>query len=170
MNELKKVRKAFGLTQEALAFLLGISTGLLKMIELGKRNMPASAVVKFQWLHAEVQRLGSLPVPDVQTDGIDLTVERLILQKALRSVNEKLQKMDGISLTNRRLLEMGPRFREKFPMAENDPAQLMLGSVLTYAAIDLKEGDPKAKIQLLMEKAGVEAKLQVLNQLAPAKG
>jgi hypothetical protein len=81
---------------------------MLKMIELGKRNMPSSSAVIFQWLEAEAQRLASLPVPDVKTDGIDLTVERLILQKALRSVNEKLQKMDGISLQNRWLLEMGP--------------------------------------------------------------
>jgi hypothetical protein len=46
----------------------------------------------------------------------------------------------------------------------------MLGAVLTYAVVDLKEEDPKAKILLLMERAGVEAKLQVLNQLVPAKG
>ena len=170
MNELKKVRKAFGLTQEALAFLLGISTGMLKMVELGKRNMPASAVVIFQWLQAEAQRLESLPVPDVKTDGIDLTLERLILQKALRSVSEKLQKMENTSLQNRRLLEMGPRYKEKFPLPENDPAQLMLSSVLTYADVSLKEEDQKAKILLLMERAGVEAKLQLLNQMVPVKG
>ncbi|HPI12185.1 MAG TPA: helix-turn-helix transcriptional regulator [Catalimonadaceae bacterium] len=170
MNELKKVRKAFGLTQEALAFLIGISTGLLKMIELGKRNMPSSAVVIFQWLQAEAQRLESFPVPDVKTDGIDLTLELLILQKKLRLVNEDLQKLDNATLQNLRLLEMGPRYKEKFPLPENDPAQLMLGAVLTHAAVSLKEEDQKAKILLLMERAGVEAKLQVLNQMVSVKG
>jgi transcriptional regulator with XRE-family HTH domain len=168
MNDLKKVRKAFGLTQEALAFLLGMSTGLLKMIELGKRNLPSSAVVIFQWLEAEAHRLESIPVADVKTDGIDLTVERLILQKRLRSLNKNLQKMDETGLQNLRLLEMGPRYKEKFPLPDNDPAQLMLGAVLIYAAVSLKEEDQKAKILLLMERAGVEAKLQVLNQMVPA--
>jgi len=46
----------------------------------------------------------------------------------------------------------------------------MLSSVLTYADVSLKEEDQKAKILLLMERAGVEAKLQVLNQMIPVKG
>lgn len=170
MNELKKLRKAFGLTQEGLAHLIGISTGLLKMIELGKRNMPSSAAVVFQWLQAEAQRLASFPVPDVKTDGIDLSLERLILQKKLRLVNEELQKMDNTTLQNLRLLEMGPRYKEKFSFPENDPAPLMLGAVMTYADVSLREEDQKAKILLLMERAGVEAKLLVLNQMVPVKG
>jgi len=65
---------------------------------------------------------------------------------------------------------MGARYKEKFSLPENDPAQLMLGSVLTYADVSLKEEDQKAKILLLMERAGVEAKLQGLNQMVPVKG
>jgi DNA-binding XRE family transcriptional regulator len=49
MNELKKVRKAFGLTQEAMAHLIGITTGMLKIIELGKRG-PANSSIHFSSL------------------------------------------------------------------------------------------------------------------------
>ena len=160
MNNAAKIREAFGLSQEAMAQLLGISVSLLKMVEYGKRNLPSSALPVFQWLLEKAENLSSFPVPENPAHGTDLEVETMVLKKKLRSVESQLSKIGSKSIQNRRLLEMGPQFKEHFSGPEYMSANSRIDAALAFAAIDVKEEKPKVKILLEMERVGILAMLQ----------
>lgn len=49
-KKMKSISKALGLTQEELAFLLGVTRSQLSMYQLGKRNLPPEAKLKLSEL------------------------------------------------------------------------------------------------------------------------
>ena len=160
MNNAAKIREAFGMSQEAMAQLLGISVSLLKMVEYGKRNLPSSALPVFDWLLEKAENLSSNPVPENPAHGTDLEIETMVLKKKLRAIESQLSKTGTKSIQNRRLLEMGPQFKAHFSAPEYMSANSRIDAVLAFAAIDVKEEKPKAKILLEMERAGILAMLQ----------
>ncbi len=114
----------------------------------------------FQWLLAKAETLTSQPLSEIKVSDADLKQETIILKKKLRAVESQLSKIGTKSVQNQRLLEMGPLFKEHFGAPEFMSANSRIDAVLAFAAIDVQEEKPKAKILLEMERAGILAMLQ----------
>lgn len=83
MQEIKKLRKALGLSQPELAELLETSTGVLAMAEIGKRSLNQNASDNFTSLQIAVEKANSeFDTEQALLKGRDATE---ILNKLIRS-------------------------------------------------------------------------------------
>lgn len=67
MNNLKKIRENFGLSQQQVAYWLGVSRSLVEHYERGIRNLPAHALLQLSKLEMMERLQQQLPVLKTDT-------------------------------------------------------------------------------------------------------
>jgi len=162
MEALKNIRLVFGIQQEAMAQLLGISLSHLKMAETGKRMLPASALPVFFWLESEANRLSSTASANEEAELLDFAIELLILKKSKRQLEKKITKIQLQGKQNQRLVQLGPGFRAQFPFAQFPSPSMRMDALVYNAGIEIQYSDVKSSILLQMELEGIQAKIRFL--------
>jgi transcriptional regulator with XRE-family HTH domain len=104
MNGLKKTRKELGLSQQAMADLLGITRQQLSLFEISKRSMPLDAFMKWNRLVLALQQLQPIQdakalqqqqqqtqqhVKNLQQKLADIAYQRTRLQRQLNNLQQK---------------------------------------------------------------------------------
>lgn len=98
------IREKFGLTQEQLALYLDVTVGLLKMVELGRRELPLEALLKINKLTLFAPP--APPLPDIaapnasiEKEKRQLRLEKLRLERTLEQTQEKfISAANGLAL------------------------------------------------------------------------
>ncbi len=97
--ELKSVRRNLGLSQTALANMLGVSRSTVNMAEHGKRLLPHSAIVKIGKLAIDRnQKVNEIPHP-IAKEKFD-SVKNTLVQKMIAQSDHYKNELD--SLTKKR--------------------------------------------------------------------
>ena len=164
MEPLKNIRLVFGISQEALAQVLGISLSLLKMIEAEKRNLPPSALPIFLWLNSEANRLNSKPAEPENSETQDFEIELLILKKSKRQIEKEIAVLNRKQDQSHRLVQLGQGFNLQFSTIQYPSASIRMDALVYNAGIQIQYADAKTKILLQMELEGVLAKMQFLEK------
>jgi transcriptional regulator with XRE-family HTH domain len=131
MSSLKEIRLVLGLSQAAMAKVLGTNRTNISMYELGQRPLPVEVIAKLHALHADLQSQ-TLSDPDLElliqqiNDSIRLEInarkvaqeqkvaylesrlqlliaEKNQLEKSLMAVNQILAQSEIIGLATKRL-------------------------------------------------------------------
>jgi transcriptional regulator with XRE-family HTH domain len=87
----KSVRTKYGLTQEQLALYLDITVGLLKMIELDRRELPLAALLKLNKL--ALFEIPSQPKPTNTASNASIEKEKRKLRLKKQNLEKKLEEM-----------------------------------------------------------------------------
>jgi transcriptional regulator with XRE-family HTH domain len=165
MNLFFLVREALGLSQEALAQLLGVQISILKMAETNRRNLPPDALRRLIWLNSQVQQLSQQALPPVyQAEAISDLLrstqkKKWELDTALESVRRKKKQMQ-----NR--LTLQPEFTQQFP-PENFPSEASrINALVVQAQIFIDHEDKESELLLRARQVGLEAMIAFLKNLA----
>jgi len=161
-KKLKNIRLIFGIGQEAMAQLLGISLSLFKMVEAGKRNLPSAAFPVFPWLAEEAKKLSPIENTEIDSETLDFELELLILKKKKRLLEKEIVKINLKRGQNHRLVQLGPAFNAQFPAAQFPSPSIKMDALVYKARIEIQNAETKPEILLQMELEGVKTKILFL--------
>ena len=101
----KAVRTRYGLTQEQLALYLDITVGLLKMVEIDRRELPVTAFLKLNKLAmfsppAATTPDTTTPNTSIEKEKRNLRLEKLRLERAVEQMQTKyMAAINGLALS-----------------------------------------------------------------------
>ena len=163
MNLFLFVRQALGLSQDALAQLLGIQLGLLKMAEINRRNLPSKAIVRLNWMVNYVQNIQE------EENGVHFPAEAIadLLNKTRKKKRETDRLLKGIE-TKRKQMQNLQRFQTTFlavyPMETHTSEAMRMNALGYNAGIFLEQEDPETELNLLTKQAGLAGMLAFLEK------
>ena len=163
MNDLKTIRSAFGLTQEALAQLLDLGLPHLKLIEAGKRKLPIASLPFLECLLDEVKKLPPVPsIVEPVPDGAIAESLGLELKQTLRTLNKSLDDLQRKKAQMAALQEVSPVFTKQFSKSQFPSPSLRMEALGLKAGAWLKGDDAEQKTRLYLERIGIQAQLDWL--------
>lgn len=162
MNVFHFVRQSLGISQEALANLLGVSLSLLKKAETNRRNLPFASLNRLVWYYQTLQQM--VPEADGPT-GQALADLLQQCQAKLRNLEADIinREIKTRQMKMRRALQAP--FQAQFPPMEFPQAQSQMMALDLEARTHL-EGDANEMLLLLRaRKAGLQATISFLKDL-----
>lgn len=149
---MKTLRSQWGLTQEELAALIGVTRGLLSMYESGRRQLPTPASIRLAELHLLLQQPATIKAVPAALQKR----EAALLAKTEKQLNARAQRAAMEAARAARLLD---KMQERYRLLQ----QKML---LIQAALPTAPPDTLQKTALLY----MEAKLMdEMERCAPAR-
>lgn len=163
MRQLLFVRNSLGISQEALAQLLGVHRSTLKMVETGRRTLPREAYDRQLWM---VNFLESLGEAGEEETFASATMEDLLLQ--LRREKQKADKeVEAMGTQFRQMLKrkiFDAAFLSRFP-AENHPSEASRISAIDWEAQSfLTHRDEAVRLEMLARQIGLAAMVDWLEK------
>jgi transcriptional regulator with XRE-family HTH domain len=125
MEILKSIREKFGMSQQEMATLLGMTREHYSMVEIGRRFLPAEPAQRFAALIPLYQQNFPLPewpgqIPDTQLQACNIKLQdaKIALHKAeeaLKACETQLLQQQALTpfihmLTNNAIFPQSPRF------------------------------------------------------------
>lgn len=163
MNLFLQIREALGLTQEALAQLLGVQVGLLKMAETNRRTLPPQAMQRLVWFLNFVRNL-SPTQESIQFSPEAVSALLLQIKKKKRETDALVQKQDTKRKQMQSRLVFASAFSAQFP-AENHQSETARLNALTLEARSHLQYETEAELEIRVRQAGLTAMVKFLEGL-----
>lgn len=134
MNDIKKIRKGLGFSQQHFADYLGIDRGLLSMVEIGKRELPTAALIKLNMLELNrpknnLPQTVPLVAPELEQQNNQLQTflqqeQQWFLQKALH-LQKQLKTIETKYNTAVQLLQTVRTLQQQLPNTPKNKLDLL---------------------------------------------
>ncbi|UOQ72150.1 helix-turn-helix domain-containing protein [Hymenobacter cellulosilyticus] len=153
------VRTYYGLAQQELADFLGVSRGLVALVETGRRTLPPPAEVRLALLSAHVSREATCPassLPAPAWEPLQLH-QRKCLRQAQGLRQELAQRQTQTAQYQRRLQTLPALYQALLPTTpDGAETKLWLQKIETQARHGLVECGPAAQALLTVRIAALE--------------
>lgn len=164
MNLFLFVRRALGLSQEALAQLLGIQTGLLKMVEINRRNLPSTALQRLAWMVAFVQNLpASVESPKFDPETVAHLLHKT--RKKKREIDRVLQSIEAKRSQMKNRLSFQSAFFTQYPKEAYPSETSRMVALAVEAETFLKNEDTGKELEFRTRQAALAIEIAFLEQL-----
>ena len=162
MNGIKQLREKLGFSQEHFAIYLDIERGLLSMVEIGKRELPAAALMKLSSLEQHISQK-TLPNNDNlvlseqqhQKNGLEnfLKQHQELVQQKVKILQKKLKSIETNYNNAMQLLQFVRRQQQLIDPIKNkkDVLWLSVTEAMTLEKISNNNLVLQKKIQLEMD-------------------
>ncbi|PJJ55053.1 hypothetical protein [Hymenobacter chitinivorans] len=168
------VRAYYGLAQQELADFLGVSRGLVALVETGRRALPAAAEARLALLSAPLTTSANCPAPPLAAaswEPLHLH-QRKCLRQAQGLRQELIQLQTQATQYQRRLQALPALYQALLTTAPDGPGlEAWLQKIETQARYGLAECGPAAQTLLTVRIAALEFEAaETGRQLAAARG
>ena len=165
MNSILIVRQAFGFSQEAMAQLLGIQLGLLKMAETNRRNLPQKALTRLLWMEKLVENLlENKTTPVFPAEAVSFLL--LKTRKKKRETDLLVKAIDTKRKQMQNLVEVQTAFDAMFPAETHPSESLRMDALVFNARIFPDQQDLELELDLRTRQAGLAAMIAFLEKQA----
>lgn len=164
MNVFHFVRQSLGISQEALANLLGVSLSLLKKAETNHRNLPFASLNRLVWLYQTLQQMApEAAVPPVQAQAVADFLQQC--EAKLRHLEADIinRETKTRQMTIRRALHAP--FQAQFPPIEFPLAHSQMMALDLEARTHLEGDANEILLHLRARKEGLQATISFLKGL-----
>ena len=168
MNSIQKVRRSFGLSQEALAQLLGISISGLKMAETNKRFLSIEAEAMLDWMVEKVEQMPEFPEVERETATEDLEGlrEELVRLRRRKICLEKLLLAEaGKRKQKQGLILFCPDFSQQYPASKYPSAAMQIKALQYNARLIVEMPENVQLTRVRMNLAGINAMIGFLENM-----
>ena len=170
MNLYLQVRQAFGFSQEVLAQLLGVQTGLFKMAETNRRTLPAHAMQRLVWMLDFVQNLPDNSREDfAQSEAFPADAVAELLHK-IKKQKRKLDKILDASQQKKKQMQNRFLFQEaflqKFPADTHQAETSRLNALILEAESYFIPENSEDELLIKARQVGIEAIIAFLEKQA----
>lgn len=172
MNEpldVKELREAPGLSQADMANLLGVKRGLLSMNEVGRRALPAFAMIRLNQINEVLLSYPDVPETGAKPEPAPEMLKTVLARCRLQKINlEKEEQAQSKETGQKTLLRKLLLHLEELNTPGYSPGKDAVWKTEIEAGLDGGASDTAGQFLHQMEKAVVELKIGMLeNELQP---